>query len=195
MLRCLQSVDDGVGAIYEALEETGRLDDTVIIYSSDNGYLWNEHQLGDKRAAYEESIRDPLLIRYPGVIKPGTKIDGITLNVDVAPTILDLAGAKVPADMQGRSWAPLLKGKTDDWRKSALFEYVWEKPYPRVPGWQAVRTDRWKYIHYDGVNDMDELYDLQTDPYEMKNLIHDDGQREQLNQLQNELTRLVEATK
>src|SRR3954470_7392778 len=195
MLRCIQSIDDGVGEIYKALEDAGRLDNTVIIYTSDNGYLFNEHQLGDKRAAYEESIRDPLLVRYPGVIQPGTKVDGITLNVDVAPTLLDLAGAKIPSNMDGRSWAPLFRGDVKDWRKSALFEYVWEKQYPRVPTWQAVRTDRWKFIHYDGVQDMDELYDLTADPYEMKNLIHDDAQQAQLKELQDELRRLIEATK
>jgi N-acetylglucosamine-6-sulfatase len=108
-LRTLAAVDESVGHIFDALEETGQLDNTVIIFSSDNGYFWGEHQLGDKRAAYEEGLRDPLLIRYPKLVKAGTVVRQLALNIDVAPTFLDLAAAPIPANYQGRSWLPLLR--------------------------------------------------------------------------------------
>ena len=160
-LRCIQAVDDGAGMIFKALEETGQLDNTVIIYTSDNGYFWGEHGLGDKRWSYEESIRDPLLIRYPKLVKAGMKVDRDALNVDIAPTVLDLAGVRVPSNMHGRSLVPLLAGKSAAWRNAFLIEYFAEKNFPRVPTWQGVRTARWKYTHYTDLQGMDELYDLQ----------------------------------
>src|SRR5439155_19457005 len=168
-LRCLLAVDESVGRIFGALEETGQLDNTLLVFASDNGYFWNEHHLGDKRAAYEESIRIPLLMRYPKLIKPGTKIDEMVLNIDLAPTFIELGGAKPIEGSHGRSLAPLLKGDRSDWRKSALFEYFLEKMYPNVETWQAIRTDSMKYIHYTDLVGMDELYDLKADPYEMNN--------------------------
>jgi N-acetylglucosamine-6-sulfatase len=194
-IRCIQSVDDGVGLIFKALEETGQLENTLIVFSSDNGYFWNEHHLGDKRAAYEESIRDPLLMRYPRLIKPGTKIDQIALNVDIAPTFLALAGAAIPSDMQGKSLLPLLAGVTANWRTGCFLEYFWEKPYPLIPTWQAVRTDDWKYIEYSGVENMNELYNLKLDPGEMKNLIADPACAAKLKELQAELARLRDENK
>jgi arylsulfatase A-like enzyme len=122
-LRALASIDEGVGQIFAALEKTKQLDNTIFIFSSDNGYFWAEHGLGDKRWAYEESIRDPLLVRYPKLVKAGTKIDEIVLNIDLAPTLLELGGAKIPKDVQGESFLPLLKGERVTWRKSGLFEY------------------------------------------------------------------------
>src|SRR5439155_7803142 len=114
------AADDGVGEIFKALEETGQLDNTILVFTSDNGYFWNEHKLGDKRAAYEESIRDPLLVRYPKLVNPGTKIDQLALNIDIAPTFLELAGAKPPSDVRGRSLVPLLRADTSSWRGSSL---------------------------------------------------------------------------
>jgi N-acetylglucosamine-6-sulfatase len=195
MLECIASVDEGVGKILAALEKNGQLDNTMIIFSSDNGYFFNEHNLGDKRAAYEESIRDPFLVRYPKLIKPGTKIDQMVLNVDLAPTMLELAGAPVPKNIQGRSFLPLLKGESSNWRTAALFEYVQEPRYPRIPTWNAVRTADWKYIHYVDLPDMDELYDLKNDPYEMKNLIADAKAADQLKQLKGQLQKELDATK
>ena len=122
-LRCLLSVDDSVGRVIQALEETKQLDNTLLVFTSDNGYFWNEHHLGDKRAAYEESIRVPMVMRYPKLIKAGTKIDPMVLNIDLAPTFIDLAAAKPIDDCHGTSLVPLLKGDTSAWRKSALFEY------------------------------------------------------------------------
>jgi N-acetylglucosamine-6-sulfatase len=195
-LRCLQSVDDSVGAVLKALEETKQLDNTLVIFSSDNGYFWNEHGFGDKRAAFEESIRVPLVMRYPKLIKAGTKIDAMALNIDLAPTLIELAGAPAIEGVHGRSLLPLLKGETpSDWRTDALFEYYLEQNYPNIPTWHAVRTPQWKYVHYDELEGMDELYDLKNDPYEMKNVIKDEANAKQLEALKAELAKLLEQTK
>ncbi len=193
-LQCLAAIDDGVGEIFKALKETKQLDNTIIVFSSDNGYFWGEHGLGDKRWAYEESIRDPLLIRYPKLIKAGTTLDQLVMNIDVAPTFLDLAGVSIPKNIQGRSLLPLFKDKKVEWRASLLTEYFREKMYPRTPTWQAVRTSDWKLIHYTDVQDMDELYDLKDDPYEMKNLIKDPKAGVKYAELKKELARLLAET-
>lgn len=193
-LRTIQSVDDSVGNMFKALQETGQLDNTVIIYSSDNGYFWGEHQLGDKRAAYDEGIRDPLLIRYPKLIKPGTVIDQLTMNIDIGPTILELAGAAIPSSYQGKSWMQLFKDDLTGWRNEILTEYFAEKNYPYMPSWQSVRSEQWKLIHYTEVKDSDELYDLKNDKYEMKNLIGDPSEKEILVKLETDLEKLVKQT-
>jgi N-acetylglucosamine-6-sulfatase len=192
-LRCIVSVDEGVGKILKALEETGQLDNTFIIFTSDNGFFWNEHKLGDKRAAYEESIRVPMVARYPKLIKAGTTIDCMVLDIDFAPTFLELAQAQSkPATLHGRSMLPLFAGGSSDWRKSAMFEYFFEAPYPNVPTWHAVRTDDgWKYIHYDEAEGVDELYNLKDDPYELKNLIDDPAAAEELKEMKAELAKLL----
>jgi N-acetylglucosamine-6-sulfatase len=172
-LRCLTAVDEGVGQMLQALEQTGQLDNTVFIFCSDNGYIWSEHCLSDKRPAYEESIRIPLLARYPSMIKAGTKISQLTLNIDMAPTLLDFAGLPAPKEMQGRTLTPLLKGKSPKWRESFFCEYFEEVSNPRIATWQAVRTEHWKYIHYPHLAGMDELYDIKEDKLEMKNRIND----------------------
>ncbi|MEO7299454.1 MAG: sulfatase [Verrucomicrobiota bacterium] len=189
-LRCLAAVDDGVGQIFSALEQTKQLKNTVVIFSSDNGYFWGEHGLGDKRWAYEESIRDPLLIRYPKLIKAGTTYDEMVLNIDIAPTLLELGGASIPKNIQGRSLVPLWKGDTD-WRHAAFLEYFQEKQYSRVPSWQAIRTDRWKLIRYPDLDGMEELYDLKVDPFEIKNLIKDAAAARQVEELRRQLEKLA----
>jgi N-acetylglucosamine-6-sulfatase len=194
-LRTLAAVDESVGEMLKALEQTGQLEQTVFIYTSDNGYFWGEHQLGDKRAAYDEAIRDPLLIRYPPLIKAGTLIPQLMLNIDIAPTFLELAGAPAPPECQGRSWLPLLRDGNAPWRTDFLAEYFFEDNHPYIPSWQALRSDEWKLIHYTTVNDVDELYHLKTDPYEMKNLINDPAAKVQLEQLRRRLDELVVATK
>jgi arylsulfatase A-like enzyme len=193
-LRALAAVDEGVGDLFKALEEAGQLDNTIIIFSSDNGFFWGEHGLSDKRWAYDESIRDPLLMRFPKLIKPGTAFDQFVLNIDIAPTLLELAGASVPKTIQGRSLLPLLRDPATLWRNSFLTEYFQEKAYPRTPTWQAVRTDRWKYINYSDLKGMDEIYDLKADPYEMKNLINDPGSQSTLRIMQAELETLRKET-
>jgi len=172
-LRCLTAIDEGAGRILKTLEDSRQLDNTLVVFTSDNGYFWGEHHLGDKRWAYEESIRIPMAMRYPKKIKPGMKIDQPILNVDIAPTMLEIGRVAIPAEMQGRSLDPLLKGNTKNWRKSFLSEYFEEPQQRRTPSWQAVRNERWKYIHYTDLEGMDELYDLKADSFEMKNLIHD----------------------
>jgi len=196
-MHCLLSIDEGVGRVLKALAETGDLDNTVVIFSSDNGYFWGEHGLGDKRAAYEESIRIPLLVRYPKLIKAGATRDQVALNVDIAPTLLELAGAPVPKEMHGSSLAPVLKGAAKNWRRSFLAEYFAEERYPNIASWQAVRTARWKYIHYpelDEPQNMDELYDLRADPDEMKNLINKPSTQATLREMKQELQRLLKET-
>jgi N-acetylglucosamine-6-sulfatase len=195
-LRCIVAVDEGVGKILAALEETKQLDNTFIVFTSDNGFFWNEHKLGDKRAAYEESIRVPMVARYPRLIKTGTQIEQMVLDVDFPPTFCDLAQASTkPTSLHGRSMLPLFTGDGQPWRTSALFEYFREPAYGNVPTWHAVRTDRWKYIHYDDLEGVDELYDLQNDPYELKNVIADPANAEQLATMKAELTKLLEAAK
>jgi N-acetylglucosamine-6-sulfatase len=193
-LRCIQAVDDGVGRVLQTLEETRQLDNTVIVYASDNGYFWGEHGLGDKRWSYEESIRDPLLVRYPRLIKAGSKATADALNIDIGPTMLELAGVRAPKEMQGRSLVPVLRGNARNWRQSFLIEYFAEKAYPRTPSWQGVRTPRWKYTHYAELPGMDELYDIEADPCEMKNRIADPAAASALKQMQAELQRLVRET-
>ncbi len=188
-LRSLAAIDEGVGQIFTALEQSGQLDNTIFIFSSDNGFFWGEHGLGDKRWAYEESIRDPLLVRYPKLAKPGTVINKIVLNIDLAPTLLELGGAKIPKAVQGKSFLSLLHNPNAKWRDAALFEYFNEKQF-RTPTWQAVRTDRWKYIQYQDLPGMDELYDLKKDPFEMKNLVNDSSAGKAFKEMKAEMAKL-----
>ena len=189
-LRCLAAIDEGLGKLLAALEETKALDNTLVVFTSDNGYFWGDHGLGDKRWAYEPSVRIPFLVRYPKLVKPGTKIDGLTVSLDVAPTALELAGVPVPATVQGKSLVPLMQGKTDGWRKELFLEYFVDKQIPTVPAWQAVRSDRWKYVTYPGHPDWDELYDLSADPNELKNRIDDSAAADALKALKATLAKL-----
>ena len=192
-LRSLMAIEEGVGEILKTLKETNQLDNTVIVFASDNGYFYGEHGLSvERRLAYEESIRTPLLVRYPQLIKAGTVRDELALNIDVAPTLLELAGVSPLATAQGRSLVPLLKGSGSDWRKSFLIEYYSDKVFPRMRnmGYKAVRTERWKYIHYVELNGMDELYDLKADPYEMKNIINRGDAARTVEEMKRELERL-----
>lgn len=195
--RSLMAIEDGVGEIFKALKETGQLDKTVIVFASDNGYFYGEHGLSfERRLAYEESIRMPLLVRYPRVIKAGTVRNEFALNIDLAPTLLSIAGVPVPGNMQGRSLVPLLKSEKIKWRDSFLIEYYSDRVFPRIVqmGYKAVRTGRWKYIHYLELKGMDELYDLETDPYEMKNLINQPGSEKALDEMKKEMERLLRET-
>lgn len=197
-LRTLMAVEESAGDILRALQETGQLDKTAIVFAGDNGYFYGEHGLSvERRLAYEESIRMPLLVRYPPMIKAGTVRDEFALNIDLAPTLLALAGAPVPDNMQGRSLVPLLKGDKPKWRESFLIEYYSDRVFPRLlqMGYKALRTGRWKYIRYLELEGMDELYDLKTDPYEMKNLIDQPDASEALDKMKKEMERLLEETK
>ena len=196
--RTLLAIDEGVGEIVKALKETGQLDNTIIVFTSDNGYFYGEHGLSvERRLAYEESIRLPLLMRYPKRIKSRTVRDEFALNIDLAPTLLDLAGVAIPSSMQGHSLVPLLSGQRPAWRSSFLVELYSDKVFPRITrmGYKAVRNERWKYINYVELNGMDELYDLKNDPYEMKNLISEPAAGKALEEMKRELERLLIETK
>jgi N-acetylglucosamine-6-sulfatase len=197
-LRMLMAAEEGVGQILKALEGAKRLDDTLVVFTSDHGYFYGEHGLSvERRLAYEEAVRIPLLMRYPPRIKPGTALDPLVLSIDLAPTVLELAGAPAPKDAHGRSLLPLLRGEAGGWRRSFLVEYFSDAVFPRVRqmGYQAVRTERWKYIRYTELAGMDELYDLRADPYELKNVVGEPGAREALAGLKAELERLLRETR
>ena len=199
-LRMLAAADESMERILEILQDTGKLDNTLIIFTSDEGYFYGEHGLSvERRLAYEESIRIPMLMRWPKMIQPMTQINEMVLNIDIAPTLLELAGAPVPATMQGRSIMPLLHGTQNPkqpWRNSFLVEYFTDKVFPRVlnMGYQAVRTDGGIYIHYTELDNMDEMYDLRRDPYEMHNLMWEPTAQLQLMKMQLELVKLVRET-
>ena len=197
----MASVDEGMGDIFKVLEENGELDNTFILFFGDNGYFFGEHGLGpERRFAYEEGIKSPFLIRYPAWFKPGTMNDELVLALDIAPTLVDLAGGKA-ADfktMQGQSLKPLAKGaKPKGWRTSFMCEYFSENAMPWLVGmsYKAIRTKRHKYIHWtqkslDGVA-CDELYDLKSDPYEMRNLIGKRSEQGLVARLRKQLAALV----
>ena len=173
--RMMAAVDEGVGMLLEALEKSGQLEHTAILFLGDNGYFFGEHGLGpERRFAYEEGIRAPFVLRYPGLVRGGSRIKDLVICQDIAPTFLELAGGKPGPQIQGRSLLPLF-GKRAAWRKSVLIEYWAENAMPWLVGmsYKAVRTGRYKYIRW--VNrgrsdELDELYDLERDPYELKNL-------------------------
>ncbi len=167
----LLGVDESVGRILQTLAAQGLLESTLVLYMGDNGFSFGEHGWIDKRHAYEESIRVPLLAHCPELIAPGTVVPQMVLNVDIAPTLLSAAGGEPPGNMDGRSFLPLLQGQDIPWRNEIYYVYYWERPFPHTPTMFALRTDRYKYITYHGIWDIDELYDLQNDPEEMNNLI------------------------
>ena len=166
----LTAVDDNVGRVMSYLKENGIYDNTLVVYMGDNGFQFGEHGLIDKRVAYEESIRVPLIMQYPKVLKPGTKIENIVANIDLAPTFAEAAGQQ-PRKLDGASFWQLALGNQINWRDTLLYEYYWEWNYPQTPTIFAIRDRNYKYIRYHGVWDTDELYDMQNDPNETKNLI------------------------
>jgi arylsulfatase A-like enzyme len=192
--RCISAIDDNIGRLLQTLDELGLAEDTVVVFSSDNGYYHGEHGLGDKRSAYEESLRIPLLVRYPRMIAKGTVRDDLVLNIDLAPTLVDLAGATVPQLMQGRSWRPLFEGRNAGWRQSFLAEYFWESNFPTTPTLVAVRTHTAKLIKYPGHEDWTELFDLASDPYETRNLAKDPRHKDLLASMTAELNQQIKAT-
>ena len=179
-LRTITAVDESVGRVLDTLGRLNVLDSTVIVFAGDNGFLFGDHKLINKETMYEESLRIPLLMRYPALVKPRTVVRDMALNIDMAPTFLDLAGVPIPASVQGRSWAPLLRGKQKKLRTSFFYEYFADSGLPGTPNIEGVRTERWKYIRYPGANETDELYDLETDPYEMHNLVNEKAAASQL---------------
>lgn len=195
--RMMASVDEGVGRILATLEKQGTLDDTCIVFLGDNGYFFGEHGLGpERRFAYEEGIRSPFAVRFPSMVKAGRRIDDLVICQDIAPTFIELAGGRPGAQIQGRSLLPLLAGRRGAWRKSLLVEYWAENAMPWLVGmtYKAVRTDRYKYIHWVNrgtAGELDELYDLERDPYELKNLNASRAHAKVREQMRRELKKLV----
>jgi N-acetylglucosamine-6-sulfatase len=188
------SIDDSIGRVLNCLEETGQADSTLVLYMGDNGFCFGEHGMIDKRHMYEASLRVPMLAYCPALIKPGTKVTQLVQNIDIAPTVLEAAGVQPPDYMDGRSLLPLLQGRDTDWRDMIFYEYYWEAAFPQTPTTYGVRTDRYKFIHYHGIWDTDELYDLKTDPDERRNLIDEPEHQDRIKQLRNRMYTWLEET-
>ena len=196
-LGCVKSVDEGVGRLLKFLDDEGLAEDTIVVYSADQGFYLGEHGWFDKRWIFEESLRAPLLVRWPGVVQAGSTSSSLVSNVDFAATFLDAAGLPVPAEMQGRSLVPLLKGQTPkDWRTSFYYEY-YEYPQPHhVRPHHGVVTDRYKLVRFD-TPDVDywELFDLREDPLELRSVYDDPANAEIVADLKREMDRLREELK
>ena len=192
-LRVVRSVDDQVGRVIKYLKDNNLYDNTIIVYMGDQGFFLGEHGLYDKRWMYEEAIQMPCLISYPNGIKKGLHPDELTLNVDIAPTLLDFAGIEVPQDMQGESMKGILTGDEaakKDWRKSAYYQYFEYPKWHNVQPHYGVRTDRYKLIHFYYNIDEWELYDLEKDPKEMKNVYNDPAYADVVKELKAEIVKL-----
>ena len=201
-LRMLAAVDESTGAIVDALRETGRLDDTVVVFTSDHGYFYGEHGLStERRLAYEESMRIPLIVRYPALVKSPRRVQQTVLTLDLAPTLLELGKAEAPAKLHGRSLVPLLAGgeaaKAFPPSRDVLVQYWTDTVFPRVRnmGYDALRADGWKFIRYRELEGADELYDLKADPYEIHNRVADPAAQATLGELRKRLDAAVDAAR
>jgi N-acetylglucosamine-6-sulfatase len=192
----VHGLDENLGRLLAYLDRSGLSRSTLGLYMGDNGFELGEHGFYDKRDAFEESIRVPLLAYAPGMIRPGTKVQEMVQNIDIAPTILAACNVDVPASakMDGKSFLPLLEGKTLAWRDRILYEYHWEWNFPATPTTFAIRTNRFKYIFYHGVWDDNGFYDLETDPHERHNLINVPAYRQQIESMRTELFAELEAS-
>lgn len=190
----LMAVDESVAAVIQYLKDNDLENNTMVIYMGDNGFSWGEHGLIDKRHFYEESVKVPFLVYAPGLFKGGITIDQMEQNIDIAPTILAAAGLEKPEYMPGRSFIPLLKGDTTNWRDKIFYEYYWEYDFPMTPTVYGVRTDNFKYIRYMGIWDQNELYDIKRDPDEMYNLMNDPEYEDIAKKLAEELFNWLEET-
>ncbi|WP_153558074.1 sulfatase family protein [Roseimaritima sediminicola] len=190
------SIDDSVGRVMQVLGDRGLDQNTLVIFTSDGGHLWGEHGLIDKRCAYEESIRIPLVVYGPRHVQPGVRCDALVANIDVAPTLLELAGIGVPNTMDGASFAELLNAPeaVRPSRSRLLYEYYWEPNFPQTPTTFALRTPRYKLIQYHGIWDTDELYDIVTDPQETNNLIHDPEHQGRVQRMRKQLHEKLRST-
>lgn len=194
----VHGLDENIGRVLDRLDKLDLTKDTLVIYLGDNGFALGEHGFYDKRDAFEESIRIPMLARAPGLIKPGSTVKQMVLNVDIAPTILELAGIPLPKKpkMDGRSFLPILSGngKNASWRKHFVYEYHWEWNFPATPTTFAIRTDKEKYIFYHGLWDRNGFYDLGNDPHERHNLISLPAYHERVLELREKLFDELDAT-
>ena len=188
----LRSVDDSIGAVMEQLKKMGIYDDTLVIYMGDNGYMFGEHGLIDKRVAYETSSRVPMLMQCPAVIQGGTVVEQVVANIDIAPTVMQAMGLEKPPHMDGQSFLPLAQGQSIPWREYFLYAYYWEQNYPQTPTHFSLRGDQYKYTTYYGLWDTDELFDIKADPMEQNNLIHNPDFAETMEQMQDRLYAMME---
>jgi arylsulfatase A-like enzyme len=191
---CLLAVDESLGRILQYLDESGLSGSTIVIYMGDNGFSMGEHGLTDKRHFYEESARVPFLICCPGLLPEGSVCQKMIQNIDVAPTIMAFAGIEIPEQMDGLSIIPILAGKHTAWRDRIFYEYYWEFDFPQTPTMHGIRTDRFKLIRYHGIWDTNEFYDLENDPYEMKNLILEPEYQDTIRKLTSEIYDWLEDT-
>ncbi len=189
-LRCITSVDENVGRVLDYLDESGLAENTIVVYSSDQGFYLGDHGWFDKRFMYEESYRMPLMVRWPGKVEPGSINEDLVSNLDFAETFLDIAGVDIPADMQGRSLVPVLQGNTpDDWPRSHYYHYYEFPGAHSVRRHYGVRTQKHKLMHFYNLGEW-EMYDLEKDPREMQSVYDDAGYADIQADLKAELTRL-----
>ena len=194
-LACIAAVDDNVGRLLDYLDQSGLAENTIVIYTSDQGFFLGDHDWFDKRFMYEESLRMPFLIRYPGHIKSDTVNDGMILNVDFAPTLMEFAGLPIPSDIQGHSFTALLRGeKPKDWRTAMYYRYYHYPQDHRVQPHYGIRTERYKLIYFNKI-DQWELFDLRKDPRELNNVYADKAYAETVKQLKDALYRLKKEVK
>ena len=199
-LRCVKGVDDNLKRLFKYMDETGIMDNTVIIYTGDQGFMLGEHDYQDKRWMYEESMRMPFLIRYPAKIKAGSRTDAVVGNVDYAPTILDFAGVKKPLYMQGHSFKSICEtgNEPENWTNEAYYRYWMHMAHHDNPGHVGIRTKQFKLIYYygadyQGINQTPpawELYDMKRDPHELNNLYDDPSYRDKMKDLKKRLAAL-----
>jgi len=188
----LLSVDDSIGRIMEQLKKMGIYDETLVIYMGDNGFMFGEHGLIDKRVAYETSIRVPMIMQCPELFAGQTVVEEVVANIDIGPTVMQAAGLKTPSHMDGQSFISLAQGKPTEWRDYFLYVYYWEKNFPQSPTVFSLRGDQYKYITYYGLWDTDELYDIQQDPGETRNLIADPQFRDIAKRFENQLYSMLD---
>lgn len=189
-LACVQSVDDSIGRLLDYLDAHHLADNTIVVYTSDQGFYLGDHGMYDKRFMYEEALRTPLIVRWPGHTRPGSVQKALSLNLDFAPTFLDAAGAPVPADLQGRSLVPLLEGQVPGvWRTGIYYRYYHDPGHHNTGAHYGIRTATHKLIYF-WKKDQWEMYDLTQDPHELHNLYSDPAQKETVEQLKAELYRL-----
>lgn len=188
----LLSVDDSIGTVLQTLKDMGEYDSTLVIYMGDNGFMFGEHGLIDKRVAYDASIRVPMVMQCPELFQPGTVVEEVVANIDIGPTIMEAAGLETPAYMDGQSFIQIAQKKEIPWRDYFLYVYYWEKNFPQSPTVFALRGDKFKYITYYGLWDTDELYDLENDPGETKNLIADPKYAQVVREMENKLYQMLD---
>jgi len=188
----LCSVDDSVGTVMDQLKKMGIHDETLVIYMGDNGFMFGEHGLIDKRVAYETSIRVPMLVQCPELFKGGGTVDKMVANIDIAPTVMEAMGLEKPAHMDGDSFISLTKGEDVSWRDYFLYVYYWERAFPQSPTVFSLRSDKYKINTYYGLWDTDEFFDIQADPMEQNNLIHSPDHKSQVTEMRNRLNNMMD---